>query len=413
MAQPRSILDTATKGRSSALSPAALQSLLMIVLQAAAFMVSAEARLIAPVLHAMAVDLRTSVATAGLLITSYALPYGAFQLVYGPLADRFRRQRVLAVALGLFAIGTLVSGVAPTFGILIALRVATGAAAAGVMPVALAYISDVVPYGERQAALGRMVSIAALGGVVSAALGGVMAELVSWRVLFLGYGALALPIAIILLRLPARAALPQAGRAPGLLGPYRTFAARGGARAAALYALVFVEGFAAMSTIGYLGALLVTRDQLSYGLVGALLTLNAIGMMIAARFAGRLVARLGEEWMVRVGGIMMVAGYLMITLSPTLLWFPLAMVMSGIGFAVAHSTLQTRATELVPEQRGTSIALFAFSLCVGSGLGTYVAGLGIDVVGYTPTILGTAAVLAIFTIAGVPVLRARPRAGRE
>jgi predicted MFS family arabinose efflux permease len=67
----------------------------------------------------------------------------------------------------------------------------------------------------------------------------------------------------------------------------------------------------------------------------------------------------------------------------------------------------------VPEQRGTSIALFAFSLCVGSGLGTYVAGLGIDVVGYTPTILGTAAVLAIFTIAGVPVLRARPRAGRE
>jgi predicted MFS family arabinose efflux permease len=410
MAQFRSVLDPARGARSSSLSPVAFQSLLLLALQAAAFMVSAEARLIAPVLHAMAADLGTSVAAAGLLITSYALPYGAFQLIYGPLADRFRRQRVLAIALALFAVGTLVSGVAPSFGILIALRVATGAAAAGVMPVALAYISDVVPYAERQAALGRMVSIAALGGVISAALGGVVAELVSWRVLFLGYGAVALPIAVVLLRLPAPAALPRRAGSGGILGPYRAFAQRAGARAGALYGLVFVEGFAAMSTLGYLGALLVARDGLSYGVVGALLTLNAIGMMIAARFVGRFVERLGEEWMVRLGGALMVAGYALAAFQPTMIWFPLAMLISGVGFALAHSTLQTRATELVPERRGTAIALFAFALCVGSGLGTYIAGQGIELVGYTPTLFGTAGVLAVFTVAAVPVLRIQPPA---
>jgi hypothetical protein len=39
---------------------------------------------------------------------------------------------------------------------------------------------------------------------------------------------------------------------------------------------VFVEGFAATDTFGYLGALLVTRDQLSYGVSDALLTLNRV-----------------------------------------------------------------------------------------------------------------------------------------
>jgi len=89
---------------------AAPHPLLLIVLQAAVFMVAAEARVIAPVLPAIASDFRTSVATAGLLITAYSIPYGLFQLVYGPLADRFSRQRVMGAALGLFAAGTTLVG---------------------------------------------------------------------------------------------------------------------------------------------------------------------------------------------------------------------------------------------------------------------------------------------------------------
>src|SRR5215216_2250656 len=86
---------------------------LLIVLQAAVFMVAAEARVIAPLLPAIAQDFRSSIASAGLLITAYNIPYGLFQLIYGPLADRFSRQRVMGVALGLFSFGTLISGFAP------------------------------------------------------------------------------------------------------------------------------------------------------------------------------------------------------------------------------------------------------------------------------------------------------------
>jgi predicted MFS family arabinose efflux permease len=385
----------------------AIDRLLMIGLQAAVFLVAAEARVIAPLLAAMAADFRTTIADAGLLISAYALPYGVFQLVYGPLADRFSRQRVMGIALGLFALGTLVSGFAPDFGALTILRICTGAAAAGVVPVALAYIGDAVPYGERQAALGRTMSIALFGGVISAALGGVIASLVSWRVLFIGYGTLGLLVAGLLLRLPVRRVRPATHRAAGLLEPYRVLAAHGGRRAAALYMLVGIEGFAAMSTLGYLGALLVAHEGLSYGAAGALLTPNGVGSVLAARMAGRLVARLGELGMVWLGGALMAVAYLLAALQPAMLWFPLAMLFSGVGFALAHSTLQTRATELAPAQRGTAIALFAFVVSLGSGLGTFVAGWAIERVGFTLTLLATAAALALFTGIAGPLLRGR------
>jgi predicted MFS family arabinose efflux permease len=388
------------------LSPtAAVHPRLLLLLQAAVFMVSAEARVIAPLLPAIALEFQTSVAAAGLLITAYTIPYGLFQLVYGPLADRFSRQRVMGVALGLFSLGTFLGGFGPTMPALYLIRLATGAAAAGVIPIALAYVGDAVPYRERQAALGRVVSVAALGGVLSAALGGVIATLVSWRMLFIGYGLLALAVSAVLLRLPVvRLRAPQP-RAAGLLGPYRAIFRLAGRRATALYGLVFFEGMIATSTSGYLGALLFERDHLSYAMIGALLTLNGVASIVAARFVGRLVARVGERGMLLIGGVLMAISYLLIALQPFWLFFPVGILVGGAGFVIAHSTLQTRATELVPELRGTAVALFAFSLFLGGGLGTSLAGLTIDHFGYVAALLGTSALLVLFTIVSGPALR--------
>ncbi|MBC8078583.1 MAG: MFS transporter [Chloroflexales bacterium] len=379
--------------------------LLLIMLQLAVLLVAAEARMIVPLLPAIAADLHITIGAAGLLISAYALPYGLFQLVYGPLADRFSRQRVMGVALGLFALGTVACGLAPSNDVLTIVRFCTGAAGAGVVPVALAYIADLVPYEQRQAALGRIISVASLGGVISAALGGIVATLVSWHALFLGYGALALLTALVLLQIPVRQARPAVPQRVGLLAPYRALIAQGGWRMVALFGLVGFEGFAAISTLSYAGTLLAARDQLSYGAIGGLLMLNGVGTMLAARMVGRMVGRLGEGGLVRLGGALMALSYVLMALSPTLVYFPLAMLLSGAGFALAHSTLQTRATELAPAQRGTAIALFAFALLLGSGLGTFVAGQAIERVGFTPTLLGTALALALFVAIAGPLLR--------
>lgn len=378
---------------------------LLAVIMAAVFMVSAEARVISPLLPAIAHDFQTSVAQTGLLITAYTIPYGLCQIIYGPLADRFSRQRVMGTALGLFALGTFASAFAPNLVTLDLMRLGTGAAAAGVIPVALAYVGDAVPYTERQAALGRVVSIASLGGVLSAALGGVLATVLGWRILFLVYGLIALVVAGALLRLPISRSRPASPPARGVLAPYRAIFEFAGIRAAALYGLVFLEGLTATSTLGFLGALLFARDHFSYALIGALLTLHGVASLLTGRIVGRLVLRLNERGMVLTGGTLLASAYLVMNLQPTLLFFPLAMLLSGSGFVMAHSTLQTRATELVPSMRGTAVALFAFALFLGGGLGTYLAGLVIDTYGFTLVLYGTAATLATFTVASWPLLR--------
>lgn len=385
---------------------------LLAVIMAAVFMVSAEARVVAPLLPAIAQDFATPVARTGLLITAYTIPYGLFQLVYGPLADRFSRQRVMGVALSLFGLGTLVSGFAPRLAVLDLLRFCTGAAAAGVIPIALAYVGDAVPYAGRQAALGRVISISSLGGVMSAALGGIIATVLSWRAMFVVYGVVAEAVAVVLLRLPVQRARTGAWERRGLLAPYLDLLRLGGRRAAALYVLVFVEGFVLMSTFGYLGAYLQERNRLSYAVIGALLTLNGVASMLVARVVGRLVIRIGERRMVLIGGTLLTLAYAILVLQPVLLWFPLAMLMAGAGFVIAHSTLQTNATELVPTMRGTAVAFFAFALFLGGGLGTWVAGLAIEAVGYAPTMLGTAAASAAFAgIAWVLIEIAQPERG--
>jgi predicted MFS family arabinose efflux permease len=389
---------------STTTGPGASAATLMMIM-AAVFMVSAEARVISPLLPAVAGEFVTPVARTGVLITAYTIPYGMFQIVYGPLADRFSRQRVMGAALGLFALGTFVSGFAPDLLTLTILRLCTGAAAAGVIPIALAYVGDAVPYAERQAALGRVVSIASLGGVLSAALGGIIATIASWRALFLGYGVIALIVAAILLRAPVKRARANVPRQPGILGPYRAIFQHAGSRALALYGLVFIEGLTATGTVGFLGALLFERDQLSYATIGLLLMLSGVASMFTARIVGRLVVRIEERGMLLLGGSLLTISYVLIVLRPTFVFFPLAMLLSGSGFVIAHSTLQSRATELVPELRGTAVALFAFALFLGGGLGTYLAGLVIEYWGFTVALGGTALAIALFTLVSLPLLR--------
>jgi predicted MFS family arabinose efflux permease len=269
--------------------------------------------------------------------------------------------------------------------------------------VALAFIGDAVPYQERQATLGRVISVASFGGVLSAALGGIVASVLSWRVLFLVYGLIACGVALALLRLPVAVRSGTAG-VTGLRA-YRAIIETAGRGAFALYGLVFFEGLAATGMSGYLGAFLHERAGLDYALIGGLLTVNGVAGMLVARQAGWLVRRLSERGMLRLGGGLMTAGYLIAGLQPTLVFFPIAALMTGAGFVIAHSTLQACATELAPAMRGTAVALFAFSLFLGGGLGTFLFGQAIQQFGYDTALHVTAALLGIFALVSGPLLR--------
>lgn len=369
------------------------------LLGAAAFIVTASARTIDPLLPVIADEFAVSVGRAALIVTSYTLPYGLCQLIYGPLGDRLGKLRVMTAALAAFALSTAACALAPGLGLLAALRVLAGGAAAALIPLSMAYIGDHFAYAERQAALGRFLVAIALGQVLGASLGGVFSQFLSWRGIFVFYGVIGI-VAWVLLR---RGAAGQRGGGAGAvverkgllsLRAYRELLRARTARI--VIAAVSIEGIFTFGGLPYLGAALRQRYGLSYVAIGLLLSGFGVGGLLYSRVVGRLVRRIGEQRLILLGGSLTAVCYLLVVLSRSWVPFIPLNIVLGLGFNLLHGTLQTKATELAPRARGTAVSLFAFSLFLGQGLGTAFLGTIVDSAGYGATfVLAGLATLAL------------------
>ncbi len=350
-------------------------------LAAACFVVSAEARVVAPLLPTIATSLGVSVAAAGSAVTLYLLPYGLCQIGYGPLGDRIGKFRVIRGAMLLLGVGTVACALAPSLLVLDLFRLITGVAAAAVFPMALAHLGDTLPYADRPRAIGVLMTGAAIGQTLSMAIGGAIGQLLSWRVVFLLYGLVGIAIGVWLASFDvgrATATAPPQGR-PWWFA-HRDLLARPAARA--LYITAAMEGFFAFGPFTYVTALLQVRDGLSQIVASLLVTANGVGALVAARLVARAAGRLGERGCLIAGGL--AAGLPYLVLAAPVDWrvVPLLLFIMGSGWVVAHQVLQTRATEVDPTARGSSLSLFAFSLFVGGSLGTTAHGLLIAWPGY-------------------------------
>ncbi len=92
--------------------------------------------------------------------------------------------------------------------------------------------------------------------------------------------------------------------------------------------------------------------------------------------------RFGESGLIRLGGWLICTCYLSIAVFQNWLLFIAFNILMGLGFYMLHSTLQTKATELAPEARGTAVSLFVFSLFLGQGIGVAALGMVVDGPGY-------------------------------
>ncbi|HEY9639088.1 MAG TPA: MFS transporter, partial [Coleofasciculaceae cyanobacterium] len=174
---------------------------------------------------------------------------------------------------------------------------------------------------------------------------------------------------------------------------------------------VLIEGLFLFGSFGYVGAFLRDRFNLPYVTIGIMLGGFGVGGLIYSASVRWLIRQLGEQRMILLGGCLMALGNLTIAFSQIwLLFIPVSLVM-GLGFYMLHSTLQTQATELSPESRGTAVSLFAFSLFMGQGIGVAVLGRVVDTAGYVPcfVVAGVAiAVLAVWLVTQLRRLSAQP-----
>lgn len=136
--------------------------------------------------------------TAGLswVQNAYALVFGGLLLLGARAGDILGRRRMFFVGLAIFSLASLAIGLSPTVGWMIGARAVQGIGSAILAPTALALLTASFPEGpERTRAVAAYGSVAGLGASFGLVLGGVLADLTSWRVGFL----INVPIGIVLI----------------------------------------------------------------------------------------------------------------------------------------------------------------------------------------------------------------------
>ncbi|NDG41450.1 MAG: MFS transporter [Betaproteobacteria bacterium] len=367
--------------------PAAIPVLAITALALAALASGVSMRLADALLPRLAREFGVSLGQASQVVTVFAVAYGLAQLLFGPLGDRFGKYRVIGWSCAASALTALLCALAHSHDALMAARLLAGASSSAVIPLAMAWIGDVVAYERRQPVLARFLIGQITGFAIGVWAGGYAAEHLDWRTPFYGVAVL-FALAAVLLQwvrrgLPASGVAPRAA-APGnllqrTLAEFSAVLVRPWARV--VLVTVFFEGACLYGPFAFIAAHLHQRFDLPLSTVGALVMLFALGSMSYALSARLLVGRLGEVVLVRTGSVFMAAALGVLAFAPTWWWAMPACALLGLGFYMMHNTLQTHATQIAPERRGAALATFAASLFLGQSLGVGAAGLLVGVIG--------------------------------
>ncbi|WP_294569750.1 MFS transporter [uncultured Arthrobacter sp.] len=161
-------------------------------------------------------------------ITAYTLTLAAFILLGGSLGDRYGRKRVFVIGVVWFAVASLLCGLAPNAGTLIAARALQGIGGALLTPGSLAMIQASFAWEDRARAIGAWSGLGGVATAIGPFLGGWLVESVSWRWIFLINVPIAVVVVIISHRHVPETRNPSATGTPDYLGGLLGAGALGG-----------------------------------------------------------------------------------------------------------------------------------------------------------------------------------------
>jgi EmrB/QacA subfamily drug resistance transporter len=166
------------------------------------FMIMLDNTIVNVALPSIGRGLRVGVSELEWVVNAYTLVFAVLILTGGRLADLYGRRLVFDSGLVLFAVSSLVCGLASSVGVLIAARSFQGAGAALMMPATLAIISAAFPAEERGTAIGIWAGVSGSALAIGPLLGGLLTEHVGWSWIFfvnVPVGAVALAASLVLI----------------------------------------------------------------------------------------------------------------------------------------------------------------------------------------------------------------------
>ena len=376
---------------------------IIMLLGLAGFIVMADNWVVSPILPAISQNLDIDISRAGLLITAYMLPFGIFQIIFGPLADRYGKKQVITFAMIMFTVATGLCALGSSLTSLSIYRALTGVFAASVMPISLALIGDMFPVQERQGAIGTFMGISFLGQGLSMAIGGTIAYFFNWRGVFGVYAILAIIPTLLLIKnykwLPS-----EKHPDSKLFAPYAKLL--GTSRSLFTYTIVLLEGIFIIGSFSYAGAYIAKTYGFNYLYIGLIMTAFGIMSVIGGRMSGKLAAKMGARKVLSLGLVSAaVADMIIYRYGDVLGMLILGIALLGLGFIFTHSTLLTRATEFAQKARGAAMSLVAFFFMGGGGIGTAIGGKVIVAVGLSNLFLINGIALIITLLLSFVLIR--------
>ena len=342
--------------------------------------------IVLPILPIYAKRFHTSSFEAALLVAAFSAASFVFSPLWGRVSDRFGRRPVLLISLAGTAVGSLLTGVAGGFALLMAGRIVDGASGASVS-VAQAAAADLSRPQDRARLFGLLGAAFGVGFVAGPALGALAALSGPRLPFYLAAGIAAANTVVAAKRLPETHprdadrvpdAAARPGRRDGWLGGRLADVAP--LLAVAFSAVVAFSGFEA--TFALFG-----QRRLGFGIAGAAGVFTAVGAAIVAVQVGvvaAVVRRLGERATLLVGlaanafGLALLAGsHSWAAAAPALLALTVGQGLVQTTMAtllVGRAGAEARGRALGAQQSATGLARIAGPAAAGALLGSHASG---------------------------------------
>jgi predicted MFS family arabinose efflux permease len=345
----------------------------------AGFASMASMRICDPMLVVLGEEFQVSTGEASAVVSAYAVVYGIAQFLYGPLGDRVGKLRVVSLAVLACAVFSAITALSIHFQMLVILRGCMGAAAAGVIPLAMAWVGDQVPYARRQETLAKIMSATVLGMMSGLWFGGFTADTLGWRGAFAVLSGLFAVAAVLLLRQLRGQGLTRAADATGFLTSFHTTARLlAMPRVRWVLAVTAIEGALVFGPMAFMPTHLHEHYGLSVVAAGSVMMLYGVGGLLYSQMARQWLASLGERGLAKTGAGLVALGFLVLAWGIASWMGMLACLLAGLGFYMLHNTLQVQATQMAPAARGTAVTLFASSLFFGQSIGVLLMAQSVD-----------------------------------
>ncbi|GAA0657968.1 YNFM family putative membrane transporter [Sphingomonas insulae] len=318
-----------------------------------------------PLLPLFATDYGLSAEGASLAVSLATGPLAIGILFAGILSDRLGRRPLMVWAMFVAGALTLAAALVPGWTALLALRLLTGIALAGVPAVAMAYVAEEVDAASVGAAMGLYIAGSAIGGMGGRLVASLVADVAGWRWALGSVGLAGVAMAEGFRRLapPSRGFVAGAGA-----GPLAGIAALVRDRALPLlYAEAFLLMGVFVTIYNYAGfRLLAPPYSLSQAAVGLVFLLYILGSASSAAF-GSFAGRVGRRRVFWLPVVLLIGGVAATAARP------LALVIAGIalvtiGFFGAHSIASAWVGRRAQGNRGQAAAFYLFFYYLGSSV---------------------------------------------